>query len=179
MLQNFKFHRAMLDTLVGGVSAIDLPRLEITHINEAHEFLKTYGYDTNDASDLEDLWKIHRRAVVLLKDHILIDGESLHEDTLDPHKLKDIGMLLLFSSTKSRKDRLLQRSACSILRVMHVFAHLDNDLFVEFSEQIQEQVLKNFKEYVHHDPVVGTVLGRTNQVDQIHLQKFEMRHHWL
>lgn len=166
----------MLDCVVGGVSALDIPRLNVQTHEEARQFTLAYGYDVNDPVALEELWAMHRRAVALIKEQLLDQGESIPERLYDPAQLKELSDLLIIASSTDPKERDLQRWACAILRVMHVYVHLRNDLFSAFRDEIQAQILKPLQDSILHDDMAGsTILGPSSPDGGIKLAKFEIK----
>lgn len=157
--------------ILSGHSVIDMNSLEPMTSEQADAFIKTYGYDINKSEDLEELWGIHRKAVSLLREHILEEDEKIPEHLADPSLLGDISNLLLIASNKKDAENTVW--ACAILKVMHAFAHIQNDLFSQYSDQIQEQILKAFKNHVQEDPATGIRMGKNENM--ITLSKFEIK----
>lgn len=172
---NVHFHPHLIETVIGGRSAIDLPRLEIPDLEEAYRFADSYGYDLNDSEDLEEVWSLHRRAIALIREELLNETEKIPPELSDPTLLQDIGYLLVYASSNDPSNSVTQAWSCAILRVMHTFAHIENDIFSNYGDQIQEQMLKPFREHMISDPVVGTTLGLSTDIDQIPLHKFEVK----
>lgn len=172
---HYDFNPQMLDCVVGGVSTLDIPRLSVHTAEEARQFILAYGYDLNEFASQDELWATHRRAIALIKEQLLDEGEQIPERLLDQHQLKDLSQLLILASSREPRDRELQRWACAILRVMHVYVHLRNDLFSAFRDEIQAQILKPLQDAIMHDETTGTsVLGPA--VDGgIELAKFEIK----
>lgn len=163
---NFHFQKQTLDCVVGGVSALDIGRLNVQTPEQARAFVEAYGYDLASEADKEEIWATHRRAVALIKDQLLEEGESIPEVLYDPAKLTDPSQLLIIASSRRPEDREAQRWACAILRVMHVFVHLRNDLFSAFSDEIQSQILKPLQDAIVSDPVGGSItLGSPSRLD--------------
>lgn len=176
MNRRFHFERQILESVVGGVSALDIPRLNITSEDEARQFIAAYGYDLEDELHRDQLWTSHRRAVALIKDQLLEEGESVPEELYDPGRLTDLTQLLMIASNRDPAAKELQKWACAILRVMHVYVHLRSDLFSAFSDDIQNQILKSFQDAISDDPAAGSVwLGRTADFEGIRLHKFEVK----
>jgi uncharacterized protein (TIGR04562 family) len=109
---------------------------------EAREFLLTYGYDLEKSSDRDELWSTHRRALALIREQLLDEGEEIPTELSDPTKLEDLLDLLLIASSREPGTAHLQKWACALLKVMHVYVHLRNDLFSAFRDEIQKQILK-------------------------------------
>jgi uncharacterized protein (TIGR04562 family) len=163
----FEFNRQMLDCVVGGLSALDIPRLNVQTPEEAYQFTLAYGYDMHDPASRDELWATHRRAVALIKEQLLDEGEIIPERLYDPGQLKDLTELLVIASSRSfvPEERELQRWACAILRVMHVYVHLRNDLFSAFRDEIQTQILKPLQDSIMHDDMAGsTILGPSSSL---------------
>ncbi|HEX4924805.1 MAG TPA: TIGR04552 family protein [Bdellovibrionales bacterium] len=175
MKVDLHFPRQILDSVVGGRSAIDIPRLEIQNLEQAHGFAKTYGYDLGDPVDLEEVWSFHRRTISFLREKVLEQGELIPEELSDPYKLKDPANLLMYASEATVKGNLRQNWSCAILRVMHALAHLEDDLFKVFTDQIRDTILRPFQSHLSSDPTAGIVLGHKSDTDQIKLKSFEIK----
>ncbi|MGF2075535.1 hypothetical protein, partial [Enterococcus casseliflavus] len=62
--------------------------------------------------------------------------------------MKDITNLLLWASMRDSASESLQKWSCAVLRVMHVVAHLHNDLFSYFSAEIQDEIFKPYRQFI-------------------------------
>ena len=151
MPQRFIFDSSILNSVVGGHSALEIPKLNIHSLEAASSFILNYGYDVKNEVDLEKLWYFHRRALVLMLEKLGFKEDELPEIFRDRKKLEDIRRLLLFASSTVPEEQGLQKWACAILRCMHVFVHAENDLFSAFSEEIQSQILSPFQNCIVHD----------------------------
>ena len=83
----FQFNRQVLESVVGGVSTIDTKLLSITSEDEGRLFLQAYGYDVDIAEQNEQLWATHRRAVSLIREHLLDAGEEVPPELADQQRL--------------------------------------------------------------------------------------------
>jgi uncharacterized protein (TIGR04562 family) len=169
------FPKLILEPVLGGLSAIDVPSMEVHDFDEAYEFIRAYGYDLNDPEDKEEVWGLYRRAITLIQERLLLEGEKIPEVLTDPNQLEDIRHLLVYASTKAHEDNLLQLWSCAILRVMHVCAHVSNDLFQQYGDQIQDQVIKDFYKHITEDKKKMVVLGLESDLEQIHLKRFDVK----
>ncbi|MEN0057386.1 MAG: TIGR04552 family protein [Bdellovibrio sp.] len=151
MPQRFIFDSAILNSVVGGRSAIDIPKLNIQSLEAASSFLLSYGFDVSRAEDQEQLWYFHRRALVLMIEKLGFAEGELPEIFRDRRHLGDIRQLLIWASSADPEKKDLQKWACAIIRCMHVFVHAENDLFSSFSEEIQSQILSPFQDCIVHD----------------------------
>lgn len=172
---NTIFRRQVIEGLIGGLSPLDATSLRLTDLEEAKDFLSAYGYDPDEKEDAKILHSIHRRAVVFLKDVMLREGESLPEELLEVRE-NGVPQLLFDASKHSSQKPRIKNWCCALLKVMHVYAHLENDIFHLFPEEIKSQILKPFKAAIMEDGIQGkTVLGKTSEEEHILLEKFEVK----
>jgi uncharacterized protein (TIGR04552 family) len=151
MPQRFIFDSDILNSVVGGGSAIDMPRLNIHDLESAEAFIQSYGFNLQEEKDLERLWYYHRRALVLMLEKLGFNEQDIPEKIRERKSLGDIRQLLVFASSRNPDDLHLQKWSCAVLRCMHVFVHAENDLFSSFTEEIQSQILTPFQECIAHD----------------------------
>ncbi len=175
MLQNLQFDVDMMESMIGGRSALDIGSLRVQSLEDAYQFIKSYGFDIEKANDEKKLWTYHRRAVTYLKTELLVPGEVFPEILSDPNQLKDIANLLIFASTKDNRDHSLQRWSCALLKVIHIFVHLESDIFSAYSDEIQNQILGPIRDHIYSDPVAGIFLGKTQDEQRISLKKFDTK----
>jgi uncharacterized protein (TIGR04562 family) len=170
------FNKQVIDCVVGGVSALDIPRLNIHSMDEAKQFVLAYGYNLDVPEDRDELWSTHRRAVALIREQLLDAEDKIPEELFDPAQLTDISQLLLFASSENPEDIERQRWACAILRVMHVYVHLRNDLFSAFRDEIQTQILRPLQDAILQDDIASAVtLGPSQPDGGVRLHKFEIK----
>ncbi|KYG65390.1 TIGR04552 family protein [Bdellovibrio bacteriovorus] len=180
MPQRFIFDSSILNSVVGGHSAIEIPRLNIHSLEAATSFLLSYGFDFTKENDLEKLWYYHRRALVLMLEKLGFEDKELPEIFRDRRQLGDIRQLLIYASSQDPEQVQLQRWACAILRCMHVFVHAENDLFSSFSEEIQSQILSPFQECIRYDGTTHRTFLQSSTagehiLDPIELLGFEVK----
>lgn len=175
MVFDLKFEPQILDSCISGTSSVDVPRLDVQDLTQAQEFVKTYGYDLLKPDDLHEVWELHRKAISFIKDRLLDPGELIPEILIDSAKLIDPAYLLVYASTRDHKDNTIQGWSCAILRVMHVMAHLEDDFFKIFQEQVQREIFGPFQAHLRTDPVSGVSLGLKEDREQIRLMRFDMK----
>lgn len=175
MTLNLDFDPETFGSLIGGRSVVETPYLGLRSLPEAYAYLKTYGYDMEVGADRDKLWQIHSRAVIYLRTQLLHEGESIPEELSDPKQLGDIGNILLWASMRDSSENSLHRWACALLRVMHVVSQLQNDLFNHFSMEIQEEIFRPYRQFIHKDDAMGIRLVNPSDGETISLQKFEMK----
>lgn len=177
MFERYTFDASILNSVVGGKSVIEIPKLNIHSLEEANSFILNYGFDLSLPKDVEKLWYYYRRSLVLIHEKLGFALEDLPEVYRDRKNLGDLRKLLLYASSLQVSEKELQRWACAILRCMHVFVHAENDLFSSFAEEIQSQILTPFQECIVHDGTAHkTYLKRPeNGCEPIELLGFEVK----
>ena len=172
---NLNFDPEAFQSLLGGRAVVETPRLGLKSKDEAYAYLKTYGYDMEFEADREKLWAIHSRAVIFIRTQLLQEGEVIPEEIADPKAVGDIANLLLYASLRDSNEASLHRWSCALLRVMHVISQLHNDLFNYFSLEIQEEIFRSYRQFIHKDSVSGIRLSGGGETESIPLQKFEIK----
>ncbi|MBK9294136.1 MAG: TIGR04552 family protein [Oligoflexia bacterium] len=172
---NLEFPSQMMKTIIGGYSTIDVPHLDFHSLEEVGEFIKTYGYDLSQPEEVEAVWSIYEQSILLLQKYILDPHEKIPDVLLTRQSVEDIRRLFLYASTKDHKKNPMQLWSCAILRVMHCVAHVDNDLFFNYTNEIQNQIFGPFQSQVVTDEGGNLFLGTKQNFDQVPLMKFELK----
>ncbi|MFK8137012.1 MAG: TIGR04552 family protein [Bdellovibrionales bacterium] len=172
-MKRYHFPKEVFLSILEGHSIVDVPRLNISSIKQAHRFIKAYGYDLDVEPQRAEAWLIYDQAMDMLHSYILEKNEVLPEVLLDRDKLEDLGHLCVFASTQDGND--LQKWSCRLLRLMHVIAHLENDPFHSFSEEIQAQVLGPIHDLLYTMDSGIVELGDDDCFEVIELEKFEVK----
>ena len=167
------FDPEIFTSLIGGRAVLETPRLKLDSAADAAAFTKSYGYDLDQSKDREELWSVHARAVAFVRTQLLKPGESIPPEVTERERLGDFSRLLLIAAGHVENARLLPDWACALLRVMHVIAQLKNDLFTDFSVEIQDGVTAPFEAVVRRREggKVHLALGQ----DDIALVRFDVK----
>jgi len=172
---NLDFPKQLMKTVIGGFSTIDIPSLDFHSLEEAGEFLKSYGYDLSKPEEDDAIWKVFDQTIEMMQKFILEPDEKIPDVLASKDKVQDIRRLLLYASTRDHAQNIMQLWSCAILRVMHCVAHVENDLFFNYTSEIQDQILKPVQSRVVSLPHGELYLGSKDDVDQIPLMKFEVK----
>ena len=78
-----------------GHSFIDIKRIHIHSLQEASEFLESYGFDVNDPTDIKELESLRLEAIELIEEELLQPSESI---PLVLKNQKDVRQYLLNAS---------------------------------------------------------------------------------
>ncbi|MEZ4316448.1 MAG: TIGR04552 family protein [Myxococcota bacterium] len=135
-----------LRAIVGGASAIDVPRLRLNDLDDAEGFLDCYGFSWADPADREDLEQVRTSALAFLRNVLLEPGEVVHPEIAAEQDVR--ALLLRVSSDDTSRERLW---ACALLRVMHTFAHARSDLSERYAEAIEAQILGRFQAHLREE----------------------------
>lgn len=170
---DLNFDRQAIESILKGISILDVSRLPVSNLEQATEFVLAYGFDLSRPEDEENLWALHATAVEFLREELLEGEEKVPDSLAERDQLKDLRNLLLFASTEEKSSNTIQRWSCAILRVMHVFAHHNNSVLDLFMTDIQSQLLSTFNDHIHILSDHEIYLGPKEQ--GIRLMKFEVK----
>ncbi len=155
-LHSLLFPWETLEAIIGGRSAIDVPRLQVYNQEEATDFLRNYGFDFHIDAHKKEIKSLHTQAIQFIEEALLNDLPNLPipQEVREP---EDIRQLLVWASLRDKSA--LQRWSCSVLRVMHTNAHGPSYFATRFGEQIRSQVLARFSSYIqelNEDMMLGS-----------------------
>jgi len=176
MATNFRFRRHNLETLIGGISPLDLKNLSIDSLEDAQDFMHSYGFDWDNEADRKELFSLYQKALVFLKSEIANDGESIPAILADFNEFKDLRKLFVFVNDKSAAAEDVRMWSGALLKVMHVIVHFAHDMYSTFPDEISKQILAPIEQCVLADPVLGsTILRKDSRQEGIKLYKFEQK----
>jgi uncharacterized protein (TIGR04562 family) len=174
MSENLYFRRQGLLSMIGGVSVLDAPRLSVRDMDQAKLFIQSYGYDIDNKEDEQSVYSYFRQAVTFLEDRFAKEeGMSVFE-LFDNNQVTSAQACLLAASSRDSDYATLQKWACATLKVMHVMAHLNNDLYSIFDNEIREQILSPIQNFVIEDDIQGATFLQSEH-EKIRLNKFEFK----
>ena len=173
MSENLYFRRQGLNSMIGGVSVLEAPRLSVRDIDQAHDFIKTYGYEWDNETDQKVILSYFRQAIAFLQDKFAGENFSV-TDLFGKNDIEDARHLLVAASDRESDNKELQKWACATLKVMHILAHLNNDLYSIFDDEIREQILSPIQKFVVEDSIQGATLLQSEN-HKIKLNKFEFK----
>lgn len=146
LIKQLNFQWGFFRVALEGYSYLDIQKLYVTSKVEAKQFLEAYGYDYDDPMAREEVWKLYFEAIAFIKNHLLNPGEVLPAEFLQRGSQNDILKILVDSSTEAQKPR--GKWCCSILRVMHILSHLDNDIRHEHFSHAREQIFGRIDRFI-------------------------------
>lgn len=143
----------LLQAIIGGNSALDLPRLHVSSRADAHDFVRCYGFDWDIDGHRREAETIRSRACSFIERELLTGG-SVPDQVRDQ---RDVREIVLWASSPDPTSR--QRWACALLRVMHAVAHCNFPLQDRYGSQIRTQILDRFHPHLHSDEHGQLLLG--------------------
>jgi len=135
---------ADLRLVIDGQSFLDTPRLNLKSKSDAKSFLLSYGYDVDRPEVREEIWKIYFESLAFVRDHLLDSGEKIPQEFLGRGPANDILKLLTMAGSKTEQGKW----SCALLRVMHIIAHLDNDMRLEIFQHAREQIFSRLDQHI-------------------------------
>lgn len=173
-LARFELPGEVLDAIIGGGSALDLPRLAVSDRASAMRFLHRYGYDLDEPAHRAAVERVRHEALGFMRG-VLLHSLGLPMPT-DFDSIEILDLLMQASRAPDQGDRaeqLQQAWSCAMLRVMHAVAHADNFFQHNYYRQIRESILERFVALVKTLPDGSQVLaGATFDVP---LVRFEVK----
>jgi hypothetical protein len=132
-----------------GTSPVNLGRLALTTIEEANEFLRSYGIEPESPIDQYKMREIHREAVDFLKRLLCPAPRSCDASLKMPAEVEDHNNITRFLIGDSNPT--LQAWACAVLRVMHAITYANQVSAGPHSAEIRRQILDRFRSRVETD----------------------------
>ncbi len=177
MSTNYRFRRHNMDTLIGGISPLDLTTISMESVDDAEDFLRSYGFDWADEADRKELLGFYQKAVVFVQSEICREGDVIPSMLTDVNELGDLRKLFLYVNEKTPSiSNDLRVWSGALLKVLHVILLYSHDMYSIFPEEIQKQILGPVEKHLHTDPVLGASVLRKNSTEEtIRLYKFEQK----
>ncbi len=143
MDQFSSFPWPVLRSIIGGASAIDVPRLAVASIEEAEAFIECYGFCWQEPEHRAEIEKLRRDALAFI-DEELINDISID---IDPRVSSedDLRKVLLWASQESGS---IQLWSCALLRVMHTFAHCQSYFSDRYGDEIRRQIFERIEPHL-------------------------------
>ncbi len=174
MSESLYFRRQALLSMIGGVSVLDAPKLSVRDKEQATQFIKNYGYDWESEADQNTIYSYFRQGIAFLQDKFVEEGEEPLSEFYNRNDINDVRDLLIAASQRDAESQNLQKWSCAALKVMHIMAHLNNDLYSIFDEEIRDQILTPIQNFVNVDTIQGATFLQ-NEHEKIRLNKFEFK----
>ena len=167
----YDFRPDVLDIIIGGKSSIDSnDGFQVQSLSEAHDFIKSYGYDLENPIEKAEVLGNFHEALNFIRKHFLQpenpDGLKLEipRKILELSDIRELFLMVSFNYPSQASDsqgKALKNWACSILKVMHTISHIDKDVRTSYFPDIQKQIFDGFYKLIHRDSEGNLFLGET------------------
>jgi uncharacterized protein (TIGR04562 family) len=180
------FRWDVFDIIIGGKSSIDSREgFSVANADDADRFLLSYGFDlSNPIESAEALGHFHE-AVNFIRRYFIApeNPEGLRIEIprkiLELTNVRDLFLFASYNAPGQQRDSSgmqLKNWSCSVLKVMHTIAHVDQDLRVGYFADIQKQILDRFYRLTHRDENGALYFGHGPEDDaKIPLMEFQTK----
>lgn len=189
--KKYDFRWEVLDIIIGGKSSIDSINqgFQIHAIDDADRFLRGYGFNLENPIERAEAFGNFHEAVNFIRKYFL-QPDNPHGLRIEvPRKimeLHDIRELFVMASLNASEPpaagypegqlSLLRSWACSILKVMHTVAHIDQDIRSSYFADIQKQIFDRYYRCIQRDFAEQLYMGeRPEDPQRINLVAFETK----
>ncbi len=159
--KQFDFRWDVLDIIVSGKSSIDSREgFTVTSHEDADRFLLSYGFDLENPIEAAEAFGHFHEALNFIRRYFLApenpDGLKIEipRKILELANVRDLFLYASYNFPGQQRDTqgaVLKNWACSILKVMHTIAHIDQDLRVGYFADVQKQILDRFYRLIQRD----------------------------
>lgn len=182
--RKYDFRWEVLDIIISGRSSIDSTQgFQIQTHEDADRFVRSYGYDLDNPIEQAEAFGNFHESLNFIRRYFLQPENSDGLKLEVPRKIVEITdireLFLLASHTNTSVDAAglpMRHWACSVLKVMHTVAHMDQDLRSAYFADIQKQILDRFYRVIHRDGEGVLYLGdRDDDLMRVDLVAFESK----
>ena len=163
-----------MQSLIGGVSVLDAPRLSVRNRDQAKEFIKSYGFLWDNEDDRRVIHSYLHQAVTFLQEKFIKEKDENLSGFFDNSRIIDVRDLLVAASDRDSDRQKLQKWTCATLKVMHIIAHLNSDFYFVFDNEIRSQILDPIRSCVVEDGLQGATFLQSED-EKVRLNKFEFK----
>lgn len=171
--RKYDFRWEVLDIIVSGKSSIDSnDGFPITSLDEAGRFIASYGYDLENPIEKAEVFGHFHEALNFIRKFFLQpenpDGLRLEipRKILELSDIRELFLMANLSMAGQQLDSqgfLLKHWACSLLKVMHTVAHIDQDIRSSYFADIQKQIFDRYYRVVQRDAEGKLFLGDSSE----------------
>ena len=167
--KRYDFKWEVLDIIISGKSSIDTNQgFLIATLEEAGQFISSYGYNLENPIEKAEAFGNFHEAMNFIRKYFLQPENPDGLKTEIPRKIlemTDIRELFLMASLSypgqehDTQGMLLRNWACSILKIMHTVAHIDQDIRTSYFADVQKQIFDRYYRVIQRDENEKLYLG--------------------
>jgi len=140
----FSLSPEITHVVLGGQAFIDQEGLRVTSCDHARAFALNYGFDMGLPLQRSQVVKTYEDALTFLET-VVIGGTDL-KIPAKISELQDPLDLLIMASQRPQDD--IAQWSCAVLRIMHTLLYIDNNVFLRFLPEIQQQIFERYDRYL-------------------------------
>jgi len=169
MPQLFPLPSDITRVILGGVASVDQQGMSLNTLEQARDFALGYGYDVDIPHHRDHLVEVFEDALAFLEE-VILEGTGMD---IPPEffELQDPLELLVWASVRPRDQRA--RWSCALLRVMHTLFHVDNNVYLRFLPDIQQQIFDRYERFLVPKPDGSWVLKGRYEVPLLAVKRKE------
>lgn len=180
------FRWDVLDIIISGKSSLDSSEgFEVYSHEDADRFLESYGFDLHNPIEAAEAFGHFHEALNFIRRYFLApenpDGLRLEvpRKILELTNVRDLFLFASYAAAGQNHDAqgaYLKNFSCSILKVMHTIAHIDQDLRVGYFAEIQKQILDRFYRLIQRDEMGALYFGHgPDDIARVPLIEFQTK----
>ncbi len=157
--------------ILGGASPIDQSGMFLPTHELAQDFALGYGYDVEIPHQRDHLVEVFEDAMAFLEE-VILEGTGMD---IPPEffELQDPQELLVWASARPQDNRA--RWSCTLLRVMHTLFHVDNNVYLRFLPDIQQQIFDRYERFLVPTQEGGWLLKGRYEVPLMAIKRKESK----
>jgi len=163
------FRWDVLDIIIGGKSSLDSTEgFAVTNYEDADRFLLSYGFDLHSPIEAAEAFGHFHEALNFIRKYFPVPvypeglNLGLPRRFFELVNVPDLFLAASYCLPGQQRDSqgtYLKNWACSILKVMHTIAHIDQDIRAGYFAEIQKQILDRFYRLIQRDETGGLYFG--------------------
>ncbi|MBI3534240.1 MAG: TIGR04552 family protein [Deltaproteobacteria bacterium] len=168
--RKYDFQWEVLDIIVGGKSSIDTAQgFHINNIEEANNFILSYGYNLENSIEKAEVSGNFHESVNFIRRYFLQpdnpDGLQLEipKKILELTDIRELFLMANFRHNAQNNNASysaeIRNWACSILKIMHTIAHIDQDVRTSYFADVQQQIFDRYYKIIHRNTEGHLYLG--------------------
>lgn len=169
--QLFPLPTEITRVILGGASPIDQKGMSLPNLEMAKDFALGYGYDVEIPHHRDHLVEVFEDALAFLEE-VILEGTGMD---IPPEffELQDPLELLVWASVRPQDERA--RWSCALLRVMHTLFHVDNNVYLRFLPDIQQQIFDRYERFLVPTSSGGWLLKGRYEVPLLAIKRKESK----
>ena len=141
------FNWGIMNSILTGISVVDLDRLAVQTRDQALAYAYNYGLDLKVPDQVQLVQNIHLEAIQFIESCFLEN----HDVEIPPcisAPGNPLDLLIFASGFEKGEDRYIQVWSCVTLKVMHCYFQLEFDLKLKNINVIRKQIFSDYQSFI-------------------------------